>query len=79
MRDLGGNLVVFMNLTVAFHTVGDKANHVPVLHVPQLYYFVAFATLMGWPAIVFGRGGPVKLASEVARRMFGTKGSVCLD
>ncbi|KIJ68711.1 glycosyltransferase family 59 protein [Hydnomerulius pinastri MD-312] len=49
--------------------LGDKANHVPVLHVPQLYYFIAFATLMGWPAVVFGHGGPLKLASEVVYRM----------
>lgn len=68
-----------MNLIIAFHIVGDKANHVPVLHVPQLYYFVAFATLMGWPAVVFGRGGPVKLANEVTYRMFGTKRSVSPD
>lgn len=67
-----------MNLTIAFHIVGDKANHVPVLHVPQFYYFIAFATLMGWPVVVFGRGGPVKLADEVTRRMFGSKRSVCL-
>ncbi|KAF8139973.1 glycosyltransferase family 59 protein [Boletus edulis] len=56
--------------------LGDKANHVPVLHVPQTYYFIAFATLIGWPAVIFGRSGPVKLANEVARRMFGTKGRV---
>lgn len=62
-----------------FHILGDKANHVPVLHVPQLYYFIAFATLIGWPAIVSGRDGPVKLANEVVRRMFGTKKSVRLD
>lgn len=68
-----------MNLTIAFHIVGDKANHVAVLHVPQLYYFIAFATLMGWPALIFGSGGPVKLTNEVIRRMFGTKGSVGLD
>ncbi|KAI9572687.1 glycosyltransferase family 59 protein [Boletus coccyginus] len=53
--------------------LGDKANHVPVLHVPQLYYFVAFATLMGWPAVIFGSGGPVKLANELTCRMFGNK------
>lgn len=61
------------------HIVGDKANHVPVLHVPQLYYFVAFAALMGWPAIIFGSGGPVKLANEVTCRMFGNKWFVCPD
>ncbi|KIJ22240.1 glycosyltransferase family 59 protein [Paxillus involutus ATCC 200175] len=49
--------------------LGDKANHVPVLHVPQLYYFTAFATLMGWPAVVFGHGGLFKLGKEVAHRM----------
>ena len=65
-----------LNLTIAFHIVGDKANHVAVLHVPQLYYFIAFATLMGWPAVIFGSGGLVNLGNEVTRRMFGTKGSV---
>lgn len=68
-----------MNLTIVAHIAGDKANHVPVLHVPQLYYFIAFATVMGWPAIIFGRRGPVMLANEVQRRMFGTKRSVYLD
>lgn len=58
--------------------LGDKANHVAVLHIPQLYYFIAFATLMGWPAVIFGPGGPVKLANEVTRRMFGTKRRVAL-
>lgn len=71
--------VLCTNLTLPFHTAGDKSNHVPVLHVPQLYYFIAFATLMGWPAVIFGRGGPVKLVNEVIRRMFGTKRFVCLD
>lgn len=61
---------------MGFRVAGDKANHVPVLHVPQMYYFIAFATLMGWPAVVFGHDGPVKLASEVVSRMFGSKRSV---
>ncbi|EIW86477.1 glycosyltransferase family 59 protein [Coniophora puteana RWD-64-598 SS2] len=51
--------------------LGDKSNHVPVFHVPQLFYFVAFSTVMGWPALVFGQegGGGIALAREVARRM----------
>ncbi|KAG5648241.1 hypothetical protein DXG03_006199 [Asterophora parasitica] len=31
--------------------LGDKANHVPAFHVPQLYYFIAFTTAFGWPAL----------------------------
>lgn len=53
--------------------LGDKANHVPVMHVPQLYYFIAFATLLGWPAVVLNHDGPTKLAAEVLKRMIGTK------
>ncbi|KAG2155488.1 glycosyltransferase family 59 protein [Suillus clintonianus] len=53
--------------------LGDKSNHVPSFHVPQLYYFIAFATMIGWPAVLCGEGGPVKVAAEVISRMFGSK------
>ncbi|KAH9919109.1 glucosyltransferase [Fomitopsis serialis] len=52
--------------------LGDKSNHVPALHIPQLYYFVGFATIMGWPALISGKGGLYALAREVWKRMFGT-------
>ncbi|KAI0032499.1 glucosyltransferase [Vararia minispora EC-137] len=52
--------------------LGDKSNHVPAMHVPQLYYFIGFATMMGWPALLGGSGGPLKLVSEIKWRMFGT-------
>jgi alpha-1,2-glucosyltransferase len=51
---------------------GDKSNHVPTLHIPQLFYFFGFATIMGWPVLVTGPGGPIRLAKEVRLRMFGT-------
>ncbi|KAG6837861.1 hypothetical protein H0H93_013014 [Arthromyces matolae] len=54
-------------------SIGDKAHHVPVLHVPQLYYFIAFATAFGWPALISGPDGPLGLALQVHRRMFGSK------
>lgn len=53
--------------------VGDKANHVPALHVPQLYYFVGFATAFGWPALVSGSGGIPALGRDVYARMFGNR------
>ncbi|KAG1773015.1 glucosyltransferase [Suillus occidentalis] len=53
--------------------LGDKSNHIPSFHVPQLYYFVAFATMIGWPAVLCGEGGPMKVATEVISRMFGSK------
>ncbi|KAG1783601.1 glucosyltransferase [Suillus placidus] len=53
--------------------LGDKSNHVPSFHVPQLYYFIAFATIFGWPAVLCGEGGPLKIATEVISRMFGSK------
>ena len=55
---------------------GDKSNHVPSFHIPQMYYFIAFATMMGWPALVSGKGGLIKLLKEIQARMFGTRGYV---
>ncbi|KAF9650697.1 glucosyltransferase [Thelephora ganbajun] len=37
--------------------LGDKANHIPAFHVPQIYYFIAFSTIMGWPALISGKEG----------------------
>lgn len=53
--------------------LGDKSNHIPTVHVPQAYYFLGFSTVLGWPILVSGQGGPVALARGVATRMFGTK------
>jgi len=52
---------------------GDKANHIPSLHVPQVYYFLACATIFGWPALISGDGGVYGLLSGVRARMFGSK------
>ncbi|KAK7028993.1 glucosyltransferase [Paramarasmius palmivorus] len=53
--------------------LGDKSNHIPALHIPQLYYFAAFSTAFGWPVLISGPGGAVGLGKEVYKRMFGTK------
>lgn len=53
--------------------LGDKSNHVPVLHIPQIFYFLGFATIFGWPALISGPGGPLGLWKEVTYRMFGSK------
>ena len=45
----------------------------PSVHIPQLYYFVAFATIMGWPALVSGDGGWKMLRDEVRKRTFGSR------
>jgi alpha-1,2-glucosyltransferase len=54
---------------------GDKSNHVPALHIPQLFYFYAFSAAFGWPVLLFsGTGstaGPVGLSKELVRRMAG--------
>lgn len=52
---------------------GDKSNHVPSLHIPQVYYFIGFATLFGWPALIGGPGGAFGLMKDVRSRMFGSK------
>ncbi|KAJ3513055.1 hypothetical protein NLJ89_g3163 [Agrocybe chaxingu] len=53
--------------------LGDKSNHIPALHIPQLYYFVAAATFFGWPVLLFGKESPDVLLREVRSRMFGNK------
>lgn len=53
--------------------LGDKSNHIPSFHVPQLYYFVGFTTLMGWPALVSAQGGVQALARGIWQRMFGSR------
>ncbi|KAJ7293771.1 glucosyltransferase [Mycena rebaudengoi] len=53
--------------------LGDKSNHIPSLHIPQVYYFVAFSAAFGWPVLISGEGGLLGLVREVRRRMFGGK------
>ena len=53
--------------------LGDKANHIPALHIPQIYYFIAFSTIMGWPALISGKGGPGVLIHGIIARMWGSK------
>jgi len=52
--------------------LGDKANHIPAFHIPQLYYFIAFSTAFGWPVLICGTDGPRKLVHDVWSRMFGS-------
>ncbi|KAJ7770900.1 glucosyltransferase [Mycena maculata] len=53
--------------------LGDKSNHIPSLHIPQLYYFIAFSAAFGWPVLISGEGGIFGLVREVGQRMFGSK------
>jgi len=68
-------LFVFWNGGIV---LGDKSNHIPSLHIPQLYYFVGFSTLFGWPALISGPG-PVALAKGVSYRMFGSTGRTAIS
>ncbi|KAI9511775.1 glucosyltransferase [Russula earlei] len=47
--------------------LGDKSNHVPCV------ISVAFATIMGWPALISGDGGWKMLVNVVRDRIFGNK------
>ncbi|TFK30382.1 glucosyltransferase [Coprinopsis marcescibilis] len=53
--------------------LGDKSNHVPTVHIPQIYYFVGFTTILGWPILLSYQGGPGALVKDVAYRTFGSK------
>jgi hypothetical protein len=55
------------------YRLGDKSNHIPSLHVPQVYYFLASATIFAWPVLISGDGGAHTLLCEVRARMFGGK------
>ncbi|KAK7468591.1 glucosyltransferase [Stygiomarasmius scandens] len=52
--------------------LGDKSNHVPVMHIPQMYYFLAFSTVFGWPVLISGNGGLLGLIKSIRDRMFGS-------
>ncbi|KDQ54880.1 glycosyltransferase family 59 protein [Jaapia argillacea MUCL 33604] len=49
--------------------LGDKSNHIPSFHVPQLYYFLGFFTAFAWPVLISGLGGPLSLLREVRLRI----------
>ncbi|KAK0233267.1 glucosyltransferase [Armillaria fumosa] len=53
--------------------LGDKSNHVPVVHIPQMYYFAAFATAFGWPILIAGDRGVVGLFGDIRNCMFGNR------
>ncbi|TFK57605.1 glucosyltransferase [Heliocybe sulcata] len=52
--------------------LGDKSNHIPAFHIPQVYYFVGFTTIIGWPVLISTPGGVWPLIKEVRYRMVGT-------
>ncbi|KAF9452582.1 glycosyltransferase family 59 protein [Macrolepiota fuliginosa MF-IS2] len=53
--------------------LGDRSNHIPAFHIPQLYYFVASVTFFGWPVLLSGPQGTQKLIHDVWKCMFGNK------
>ena len=55
----------------SFSCSGDKSNHIPTLHIPQIYYFTTFTTFFGWPVLLSYETGPLGLAKDVFNRMFG--------
>ena len=50
---------------------GDKSNHIPVFHIPQLYYFIASTTFFGWPILISAPDGILGLIRGVWGCMFG--------
>ena len=76
---LGKHSYTFRAIVTVSLLTGDKSNHIPSFHVPQLYYFVGFATLLGWPALLSAPGGLQSLARGVWHRMFGSKRCMSLQ
>ena len=52
--------------------VGDKSNHIPQLHIPQIFYFIGFCTVFGFPILVSGPGGPIRLVKTVLSLIAGS-------
>lgn len=52
--------------------LGDKSNHMVALHIPQIYYFIAFSSVFGLPVLISGERGVIGLANDVRRKMFGS-------
>lgn len=61
--------------------LGDKTNHVPVLHFPQLLYFVVFSTAFGWPALLGSvpRASPRTLLTRATGSLVGSPQAVLLS
>ncbi|KIY45502.1 glucosyltransferase [Fistulina hepatica ATCC 64428] len=61
-----GTLAVFAAFVIwnGGIVLGDKSNHIPVLHIPQMYYFISFCTALGWPVLISARGGVLRLAKS---------------
>ncbi|KAF9056698.1 glucosyltransferase [Panaeolus papilionaceus] len=85
LPDILGSFVPYILVLVAFGVfviwnggivLGDKSNHIPTLHIPQLYYFISAATFFGWPVLISGSGGAPALIRGVSSRMFGSKSRV---
>ncbi|GAA5980146.1 hypothetical protein JCM11641_006928 [Rhodosporidiobolus odoratus] len=58
--------------------LGDKQNHEPVLHVPQLYYFASFAAVLCTPVLLGGVGfeGCLRATAGLVRTPRRTLGSL---
>lgn len=81
LRDILPSFIPYALILVAFGcfvvwnggiVLGDKSNHIPSLHVPQLFYFVAFATVFGWPVLLTGPSGVRGLVQQVRNSMLGS-------
>ncbi|WFD43934.1 dolichyl-P-Glc:Glc2Man9GlcNAc2-PP-dolichol alpha-1,2-glucosyltransferase [Malassezia psittaci] len=49
------SLLLFVGLVIwngGDVALGDKTNHQPAFHMPQILYFFAFALFVGWPALL---------------------------
>ncbi|KAF8342782.1 glucosyltransferase [Cantharellus anzutake] len=52
--------------------LGDKSNHIPQMHIPQLFYFVGFCTALGFPVLIGGPGGLIHLVKAIVSLIAGT-------
>src|SRR5260370_4365333 len=53
-------------LRLTFHGMdipGDKSNHIPRLHIPQIYYFIAVCTALVFPILLSAPVGTIHLVT----------------
>ncbi|KAH8921205.1 glycosyltransferase family 59 protein [Atractiella rhizophila] len=65
---IGGAFAAFIVWNGGHIVIGDATNHIPVLHIPQLYYFFAFAAAFSIPLWFDGLG----TMREIGWTLFGS-------
>jgi alpha-1,2-glucosyltransferase len=71
------NVIVGVDQKFRCHKTGHQEHHIATLHTPQLFYFLAFSTIFGWPVLL--NEGVGKAIKGTLRTGLGTVGRVAVS